>query len=46
MLVTLTIILLFIAIHFTWKWWVITKELEELKTSLGGNDDEIEWYAV
>ena len=46
MLVALTIILLFIAIHFTWKWWVITKELEEIQNSLGGKDDEVEWNAV
>lgn len=46
MLVALTIILLFIAIHFSWKWWVITKELEELKNSLGGKYDNVEWHAV
>lgn len=46
MLVSITIILLFIAIYFSWKWWVITQEMEELKSSLGGNDDKVEWHAV
>ena len=46
MLVALTVILLFIAIHFTWKWYVITKELEELQNSLGEKDDAVEWHTV